>query len=118
MVVPSASQHVVFPLGGVLSEPTGFPVPWRGAAWAVHPFGVWTDPADDERARQWARGVRQAVMPWSAGAVYLNFIGNEGTDRLIAGFGEENFRRLVEVKRSWDPDNLFRHNHNIDPKAS
>ncbi len=115
MIIPSGSQHVLFPLGGVLSEPTGYPVPWREAAWAVHPFGVWSDPADDERARSWAHGVRDAVMPWSVGAVYLNFIGNEGTDRVVAGFGEANYRRLAQVKRTWDPDNLFRLNHNIEP---
>ncbi|WP_239123972.1 FAD-binding oxidoreductase [Rhizocola hellebori] len=118
MVVPSPSMHAVFPLGGVLSEPTGWPVPWRGAPWAVHPFGVWTDPADDARGRAWAHSVREAVMPWSIGAVYLNFIGDEGADRVVAGYGEENYRRLVEVKRSWDPGNLFHHNHNIDPHAA
>ena len=78
MIVPSPSMHALFPLGGVLSEPTGWPVPWRDAPWAVHPFGVWTDPADDERGRAWARSVREAVKPWSTGAVYLNFIGDEG----------------------------------------
>jgi FAD/FMN-containing dehydrogenase len=113
MIVPSPSMHAVFPLGGVLSEPTAWPVPWRGAPWAVHPFGVWTDPADDERAKAWSHSVRESVMPWSIGAVYLNFIAE--SDRVVAGFGEENYQRLVEIKRSWDPDNLFHLNHNISP---
>lgn len=116
MIVPSGTQHPVFPQGGAVARNTGdYPLPWRNATWAVHPFGVWENPADDDRAREWARSVRQAVQPWSTGSVYLNFIGNEGADRVVSGFGEENYKRLVEVKRSWDPENLFHLNHNIKP---
>jgi hypothetical protein len=92
-----------------------FPLPWRHAPWIVHPFGLWEDPADDDRARRWAHGTREDLLPWSSGAVYLNFIGQEGQERLIAGFGEENYRRLARVKARYDPHNLFRLNHNIEP---
>jgi len=81
----------------------------------VHPFGLWEDPADDERGRQWARDARTDVKPWSIGAVYLNFIGREGEDRVVAGFGPDNYRRLAAVKGRYDPDNVFRLNHNIKP---
>ncbi|MFD0773576.1 FAD-binding oxidoreductase [Streptomonospora algeriensis] len=116
MIVPSASQHVLFPQGGQVSRPeTDYPVPWRKAPWCVHPFGLWEDPADDERGRQWARDVRSDMLPWSIGAVYLNFIGNEGTERIVAGLGADNYRRLAAVKRRYDPDNVFHRNHNIQP---
>jgi FAD/FMN-containing dehydrogenase len=114
--VPTGTQHVLFPLGGAIAEgPREFPVPYRDAQWVVHPFGIWEDPADDERCVQWVRDVRTEVQPWSTGAVYLNFIGDEGADRVVAGVGTENTRRLSEVKRRYDPDNVFRFNHNITP---
>lgn len=113
---PTGTQHVVFPQGGAIADgPTGYPVPYRDAPWAVHPFGIWEDPADDERCRQWVKDVRARVQPWSTGAVYLNFTGDEGPDRVVAGLGAQNMRRLGEVKRAYDPDNVFRFNHNIAP---
>ncbi|MFE1291882.1 FAD-binding oxidoreductase [Streptomyces sp. NPDC058751] len=116
MPVPTGTQHVLFPQGGAIaSGPSRFPVPYRDAPWAVHPFGVWEDPADDERCVEWVRKVREDVRPWSTGAVYLNFIGDEGTDRVTAGLGEDNLRRLAAVKAEYDPDNVFRFNHNITP---
>ncbi|MGK5499015.1 FAD-binding oxidoreductase [Streptomyces sp. URMC 125] len=116
MIVPSPSQHVLFPQGGAVARgPEEFPVPWRGAPWVVHPFGLWEDPADDERAERWAHDARADVAPWSTGAVYLNFIGNEGEDRVVAGFGAGNHRRLAEVKARYDPGNVFHLNHNIAP---
>lgn len=117
MIVPSSTQHPVFPQGGAIARgPAEFPIPWRHAPWAVHPFGIWEDPADDERGIAWARAVRAAMQPWSSGDVYLNFIGgDEGASRVIAGWGADKYRRLVRVKRQFDPDNVFRHNHNIDP---
>jgi FAD/FMN-containing dehydrogenase len=60
--------------------------------------------------------VRTAVQPWAIGAVYLNFIGDEGADRVRSGLGQDNWRRLVAVKRQYDPDNVFRLNHNISPE--
>jgi FAD/FMN-containing dehydrogenase len=116
MIVPSSSQHVLFPQGGAVGRgPADYPVPWRHAPWIVHPFGLWQDPADDERARRWARDIRADLKPWSSGAVYLNFIGDEGEDRVVAGFGRENYTRLAKVKAQYDPENVFRLNHNIKP---
>ncbi|MFJ3928160.1 FAD-binding protein [Streptomyces sp. NPDC090022] len=116
MPVPSGTQHILFPQGGAIaSGPAEFPVPYRDAPWVVHPFGIWEDPADDERCRQWVKDVRADVRPWSTGAVYLNFLGDEGPQRVAAGLGEENLARLGRVKRTYDPDNVFRFNHNIRP---
>lgn len=116
MIVPSPSQHVLFPQGGAVARgPADYPISWRDAPWIVHPFGLWTDPADDERARQWARDIRSDLAPWASGDVYLNFIGDEGHDRVVAGFGEANYRRLAEVKAAYDPDNVFHLNHNVLP---
>ena len=116
MIVPSASQHVLFPGGGkVARETADWPIPWRRAPWCVHPFGLWTDPADDARGRQWAHDIRADLKPWSTGDVYLNFIGDEGNERVVAGFGRENYSRLAAVKEEYDPLNIFHLNHNIRP---
>ncbi|GAA3022454.1 FAD-binding oxidoreductase [Kitasatospora albolonga] len=116
MICPSASIHVVFPMGGAVARGAGdHPVPWRVAPWAVHPFGVWEDPADDARGAAWVHAVRDDMKPWSIGAVYLNFIGDEGPDRVAAGLGTGNARRLAAVKSAYDPENVFHLNHNIVP---
>ncbi|MFB7978176.1 FAD-binding oxidoreductase [Streptomyces vinaceus] len=116
-VMPTGgTQHVMFPLGGAIADgPPEFPVPYRDSPWAVHPFGIWEDPADDEKAVRWVKDVRAKVQPWSTGAVYLNFTGDEGSERVAAGLGAENLARLGAVKRAYDPDNVFRFNHNIRP---
>jgi len=116
MVIPSPSQHIMFPQGGAVGRgPSDYPVPWRRAPWAVHPLGLWEDPADDERGRMWAKNVVADMQPWSIGAVYLNFIGTEGEERVIAGLGPENHDRLARVKARFDPDNVFHLNQNIRP---
>ncbi|MFI7292263.1 FAD-binding protein [Streptomyces sp. NPDC050121] len=114
--VGTGTQHVLWPQGGaVAAGPAEYPVPFRSAPWAVHPFGIWEDPADDEACVRWVRDVRADVRPWSTGDVYLNFIGDEGADRVVAGLGAENTPRLADLKRRYDPDNVFRFNHNIRP---
>ena len=119
---PSSTRTGPWTTGGRGSDASGSrwsrfrnPLPWRTASWVSHPFGIWDNPADDERGRQWVRDARADVSPWSVGLVYLNFVGNEGEDRVVAGFGAENYRRLAEVKSRYDPDNVFRLNHNIRP---
>ncbi|MEU8000368.1 FAD-binding oxidoreductase [Catellatospora sp. NPDC049111] len=117
MVAPSPSQHVLFPYGGaVAAGPTAYPVPWRRAPWVVHPLGLWTDAADDDRAIRWARDLRADVKPWSTGAVYSNFIGQEGQERVVASYGLDNYRRLSRIKAVYDPDNTFHLNPNIRPE--
>ncbi|MBW8793883.1 MAG: FAD-binding oxidoreductase [Streptomyces sp.] len=114
--VPAGSRDVLFPLGGaVASGPAEYPLAYRNAAWVVHPLGCWADPGDDERVIAWVRAVRAGVRPWSTGAVCLNLVGDEGPDRVRAGLGVGNALRLGKVKRRWDPDNVFRFNHNIRP---
>jgi FAD/FMN-containing dehydrogenase len=119
MIVPSPSQHVLFPQGGAVARgPDQYPIPWRSAPWCVHPFGLWESPTDDERAKQWAKDLRTDLQPWASGAVYLNFIGDEGQDRVVAGFGQENYARLAAIKARYDPDNVFHLNHNVPPQRA
>jgi FAD/FMN-containing dehydrogenase len=84
----------------------------------VHPFALWADPADDDAVIGWARGFRDAVRPFASGGTYLNFIGDEGEDRVRAAFGERKYRRLTAIKARYDPGNVFRGNQNIKPAAA
>jgi FAD/FMN-containing dehydrogenase len=117
MVVPSPTGHILFPLGGAVARPLhDYPVPWRSAPWGVHPLAMWEDPRDDARARRWVRDVREDMRPWATGDVYLNFTADdEGQERVFAGFGRDNHRRLSAVKTRLDPENVFHRNHNIHP---
>ncbi len=80
--------------------------------------GVDPDPARREEITRWTREYWAAVHPFSAGGAYVNFLmGDEGAGRVQASY-RDNHPRLVQVKRRYDPDNRFRVNHNIDPRAA
>ncbi len=61
----------------------------------------------------WTRALWDALLPCSSGGVYVNFLGDEGSDRVRAAYGEANYARLVALKRRYDPENVFRVNQNI-----
>jgi FAD/FMN-containing dehydrogenase len=116
MPMPSASQHILFPGGGAAARGSGdWPLPWRTAPWTVHPLGLWEDPADDERGIAWARSLCEDMRPYATGDVYLNFVGDEGDERVQAGYGGSNLERMTAVKTQFDPDNVFNLHHNIKP---
>jgi hypothetical protein len=56
-----------------------------------------------------------ALVPFSTGGVYMNFLGNEGQDRIKAAYGLEKYQRLVALKNKYDPTNFFQMNQNIKP---
>jgi len=115
MVTPSPSQHALLPWGGAVANGRDWPGFNRDTQWTVHPLGLWADPADDERGIAWARNLRADMRPWATGEVYLNFIGDEGADRVVAGYGPENYRRLQRIKAEYDPDEVFNRWHAIKP---
>lgn len=112
------SQMLLIPGGGALSrvdeDTTAFGQ--RNAPWNVHFLSMWADPAD-ERNIAYTREFAAAMKPWTTGRAYLNFIGDEGADRVAAAFGPEKFARLQALKDKWDPTNLFHHNQNIPPNG-
>lgn len=110
------SQILLHQLGGAIArEPEGGTAyPSRGAAWMVTVVAIWTDPAEvTEPHLAWARGLWEALRPWSAGT-YVNHLGDEGEGRVREAYGA-SYNRLVALKRNWDPENLFRLNQNIAP---
>jgi FAD/FMN-containing dehydrogenase len=117
-VTSPRSYCIVFQLGGALArvaeEETAFSQ--RHAAHNVNINAVWTDEdSDAERHVAWARNVFDAMRPHAGRGVYLNFLGEEGGDRVRQAYGPRTYERLVELKRAYDPTNLFRLNQNIEP---
>ncbi|HET9608560.1 MAG TPA: FAD-binding oxidoreductase [Acidimicrobiales bacterium] len=111
------AQQILFPWGGAVARvaENATPMTKRSVSWVTHPFAVWEDPADDERNIEWARTFRRDVGHYATGGVYLNFIGDEGEDRVRAAYGDDKYARLSAIKGQWDPDNVFRGNQNIRP---
>jgi FAD/FMN-containing dehydrogenase len=105
---------IMFQHGGAVSrvpdEATA--VAGRDAAFMFHPISNWEDPADDEKQIAWSRSASAAMDPYKTGAVYLNFMSD---DAVPAGYDDAAHARLVELKRRYDPDNVFRFNQNIKP---
>jgi FAD/FMN-containing dehydrogenase len=114
------TQIIVVPGGGAVArvddDATAFGS--RDAAFNLHFLSMWEDDADTERNIAYTKQLAGSLKPWSTGAVYLNFLGDEGLGRVQAGFGPQKFARLQQIKAVWDPDNVFHHNQNIPPAAA
>ena len=76
---------------------------------------VWTDPKDSEANIKWTREFWEAMKPYMTEAVYVNYMGDEGEERIKSAYGEEKYNRLVTLKKKYDPTNLFCLNQNIKP---
>ena len=87
---------------------------YRDATWAQVIVGVDPDPANKEQLIAWARTYWEATHPYSAGGAYVNFMMEEGQERVQATY-QGNYDRLVQLKTRYDPQNLFRVNQNIRP---
>jgi FAD/FMN-containing dehydrogenase len=112
------SYCIVLQLGGALARvgegETAFSQ--RDAAHNVAINAAWTEEDPDaERHIAWARDFFGALQPHARGRVYVNFLGEEGGNRVRQAYGARNYERLVELKRSYDPTNFFRLNQNIEP---
>ncbi|TMI88949.1 MAG: FAD-binding oxidoreductase [Bacteroidetes bacterium] len=75
---------------------------------------LWTNPEDSEKNIQWTREFYDAMKPFMANAVYLNYIGDEGEERVKQGYGNK-YEKLAILKRKYDPENMFCNNQNIVP---
>ncbi len=75
------------------------------------------DPANADNVSQWAKAYWEALHPLSEGGGYVNFMMEEGQDRILATY-RENYQRLQAVKAKYDPENFFQVNQNIKPTAT
>jgi FAD/FMN-containing dehydrogenase len=114
------SQAIMFRHGGQVAriDPGESAFRHRDAAYMYHPVGAWTDPARTDEHLEWVFRAGEAMEPYGTGGVYLNFTTEREDDAVRAGYDDDaGFAKLVAVKDAWDPDNVFRFNHNIKPSS-
>ncbi|MDS0478592.1 FAD-binding oxidoreductase [Natrinema sp. 1APR25-10V2] len=87
--------------------------PHRDTEYIMNLHTRWEDPKQDEECIGWARDMHEAMAFYATGGVYVNFVPEESGQQQAAY--RENYDRMVEVKNEWDPENLFRLNHNVEP---
>ena len=115
--VPVVNSTVhIYPINGAAtgSRPTRPPSPTAMRRSRTVIAGMWPDPADNEANIKWVRDYYDATAPLSEEGGYINFMAGDDQERIKANY-RGNYDRLVEVKRKYDPDNLFRLNQNIKP---
>ncbi|MEJ2009492.1 MAG: FAD-binding oxidoreductase [Acidobacteriota bacterium] len=112
-----STMHL-YPVSGaahrVGSKDTAFS--YRDANWAGVIVGVDPDPANRDKITSWCKAYYDAVHPYSAGGAYVNFMMEEGQERIQASF-RDNYNRLATIKKKYDPANFFRVNQNIHPAS-
>ena len=110
-----STMHL-YPINGAASRVGKDDTAWnyRDATWAQVMVGVDPDPANNEKIISWTKSYYDALHPHSAGGAYVNFLMDEGEERVKATYGD-NYARLVTTKDKYDPNNLFRVNQNIKP---
>jgi len=111
------SQMHLYPISGAASRVGAEETPWayRDAKYAGVYVGVDPDPKNVTKITNWCKDYYNALHPYSSGGAYSNFMMDEGQDRVNASY-KHNYDRLVKIKNTYDPENLFRVNQNIIPK--
>jgi FAD/FMN-containing dehydrogenase len=106
----------LYPIDGAVHDVASSDTAWscRDATWSMVICGIDPDPGNAGAIADWAREYWQAVHPFTMGGAYVNFMMEEGPERIRATYGA-NHPRLAAVKRTYDPANFFRVNQNIEP---
>ena len=115
---PFATLHIHHLEGAVSCvKPEATAFRHRTPRYAMNVVGLWTAGEQADPHIAWVRRTFDAVQPFATGAPYLNFLGDEGADRVRAAYGAETYDRLAKIKQRYDPTNFFRVNQNIRPTA-
>jgi hypothetical protein len=119
--IASPFTDLIFaPLGGAMDrvDRAAMALEVPDAKWCCFCLPKWLDPAAAEQEIAWGRGFMAAMRPWTVGKAPPNFIGaDESEARLRASYGDAKYERLVALKTEYDPENVFRLNQNIPPRA-
>jgi FAD/FMN-containing dehydrogenase len=92
-------------------------VPHREEGWNLLVPSVWLDPSETDANIAWTKDTIAAFAPHLVERRWLNYLGDDQGEEAIRGAYGPNYQRLTEIKRQYDPENVFRHNHNIPPAA-
>jgi FAD/FMN-containing dehydrogenase len=95
-------------------SPDGMAYGNRDAKFVLNVHGRWDEASQDKRGIEWARAFFNASAPYASAGAYVNFMTEEEGDRVAAAYGR-NYERLVQIKRQYDPENIFHLNQNIKP---
>jgi FAD/FMN-containing dehydrogenase len=103
-------------VGGAMARVPANATAWpnREAHFIMNVHTRWRDKAQDGACVTWTRQLFESVAPFASGSVYVNFMPDDEKERVEKAYGS-NYRRLAEIKRRYDPGNLFRMNQNIRP---
>jgi FAD/FMN-containing dehydrogenase len=106
----------IYPIDGACHRvtPDGTAFAYREANFATVIAGMWPDPAANEAGVEWVRSYYDDVAPHSESGGYINFMADDDQGRIRDNY-RQNYDRLVQVKRAYDPGNLFHMNQNIAP---
>ncbi|MFZ0324480.1 MAG: FAD-binding oxidoreductase [Actinomycetes bacterium] len=115
---PGSTMHL-YPIDGAVHDvsQSDSAFAYRTAGWAAVIVGVDPDPATASQLREWAVAYQEALHPTALDGAYINFMMDEGQDRVRASYGP-NYDRLATVKAVYDPDNFFHVNQNIAPSSN
>jgi FAD/FMN-containing dehydrogenase len=110
----------LYPIDGAVRRIAKQATPWsaRDATWSMVIAGIGPDPKGAEALKAWGRAYWKAVHPFNLDAGYVNFMMDDEADGRIAATYGENYRRLASIKATYDPQNLFRVNQNIQPAVA
>lgn len=115
--VPVVNSTVhIYPINGAVHRvaPDATAFAYRDANFATVIAGMWPDPSQNDANTAWVRGYYDATAPLSEEGGYVNFMAGDDQGRIKANY-KGNYQRLVDIKRKYDPDNLFHLNQNIKP---
>jgi hypothetical protein len=110
----------LYPIDGAVRRIAKPATPWsaRDATWSMVIAGIGPDPKGADALKAWGRAYWKAVHPFNLDAGYVNFMMDDEADGRIAATYGENYRRLASIKATYDPQNLFRVNQNIQPAVA
>ncbi len=110
------SEIFIAQMGGATNKvsPDATAYRHRDTEFIMNVHGRWSDAVDDERCIEWCRHLFRSTTQFATGGVYVNFMTEEEEQRVEEAYGD-SYKRLVELKKKYDPTNLFRLNQNISP---
>lgn len=124
-VIVAQAERITSPLSDVKIIPGGGAVArgdddvsafaHRQAPFILNINSRWADPGEAQHHIEWTQAFWESMRHFSADGVYVNFLGDEGEDRVRAAYGPVAYERLAQIKGRYDPANFFRFNHNIRP---